>query len=67
MHWVRDVAFGEDACRANADQCPQNLAIFRNVALTQLRAAGLNAIQSTLRDFATRARDLLVFLRIMKN
>lgn len=66
LHWVRDVSFGEDACRANAQHCPQNLAALRNVGLTLLRNAGINEILSTLRDFATRPTDLLKFLRIMK-
>lgn len=66
LHWVRDVSFGEDACRANVHHCPQNLAALRNVALTLLRHAGVNEILSTLRHFATRPLDLLRFLRIMK-
>lgn len=66
LHWVRDVSLGEDACRAKAEQCPQNLAALRNVGLTLLRAAGINEILSTLRDFATRPQDLLKFLRIVK-
>jgi hypothetical protein len=66
LHWVRDVSFGEDACRATAEQCPQNLAALRNVGLTLLRKSGVNEILSTLRNFATRPTDLLKFLRIMK-
>ena len=66
LHWVRDVSLGEDACRANVQHCPQNLAALRNVALTLLRRAGVNEILSTLRDFATRPADLLRFLRILK-
>lgn len=66
LHWVRDVSLGEDACRANVEHSPQNLAALRNVALTLLRRAGVNEILSTLRDFATRPTDLLRFLRILK-
>jgi predicted transposase YbfD/YdcC len=66
LHWVRDVSLGEDACRAKAEHCPQNLAALRNVGLTLMRAAGINEILSTLRDFATRPQDLLKFLRIVK-
>lgn len=66
LHWVRDVTFGEDTCRAKAQHCPQNLAALRNVGLTLMRAAGLNEILSTLRDFATRPPDLLKFLCIVK-
>jgi len=66
LHWVRDAVFGEDDCRAKAQHCPQNLAALRNVGLTLMRAAGLNEILSTLRNFATRPHDLLKFLRIVK-
>jgi len=66
LHWVRDVSLGEDACRANVQNCPQNLAALRNVGLTLLRRSGVNEILSTLRDFATRPYDLLKFLCIMK-
>ncbi len=66
LHWVRDVSLGEDACRANLQHCPQNLAALRNVALTLLRRASVNEILYTLRDFATRPADLLRFLRILK-
>jgi len=41
LHWVRDVSLGEDACRAKAQNCPQNLAALRNVGLTLMRASDL--------------------------
>lgn len=66
LHWVRDVSFGEDDCRAKIKHCPQNLAALRNVALTLLRRAQVNEILSTLRDFATRPTELLRFLCILK-
>lgn len=65
-HWVRDVSLGEDTCRANVGQSPQNLAAFRNVSLSLLRLSGVNEILSTLRDFAAKPYELLKFLRIMK-
>jgi predicted transposase YbfD/YdcC len=66
LHWIRDVCFGEDACRAKVTNCPQNLAALRNVGLTLLRKSGAKEILPTLRDFATRATDLIQFLRIVK-
>ena len=65
LHWIRDVSFGEDACRAKAQHCPQNLAALRNVGLTLLRKSGATGILSALRDFATRPQDLLKFLCIV--
>lgn len=37
LHWVLDVAFGEDACRVRTDHAPHNLAILRHIALNLLK------------------------------
>lgn len=37
LHWVLDVALGEDACRSRSDHAPQNLALIRKLALNILR------------------------------
>ena len=37
---VRDVTFGEDACRVRAGSAPQALADLRNAALTLIRRSG---------------------------
>lgn len=67
LHWVRDVAFGEDACRAKVGHSPQNLAALRNACLSLLRLSGINEILSTLRHFFRRPLDLMKFLGILKN
>lgn len=36
-HWVLDVTFDEDQCRARKDQAPQNLAMLRKVCLSLLK------------------------------
>ena len=38
---VRDVTFGEDACRVRSGSAPQALADLRNAALTLIRQSGL--------------------------
>jgi predicted transposase YbfD/YdcC len=63
LHWVRDVTFGEDGCRMRTGDGPQNLAALRNAGLSLLRFSKVNAIASTLRDYATRPWDLLKKLR----
>jgi hypothetical protein len=63
LHWVRDVTFGEDGCRMRTGDGPQNLAALRNAAISLLRFSGVNAIASTLRDYATQPWDLLQKLR----
>ena len=67
LHWVRDVTLGEDRCRVRTGRAPQDLAAFRNAALSLLRLAGFQEIAPTLRDFAYQPRKLLRFLGIMKN
>lgn len=37
LHWVLDVAFGEDAARSRKDHAPQNLAIIRKLAINLIR------------------------------
>ena len=36
LHWVLDVAFGEDASRIHKDHAPQNMAVMRHMALNLL-------------------------------
>ena len=67
LHWVRDVTFGEDQCQVKTGHAPQNLAAFRNAAITALRISGRREIAATLREFAYQPRKLLRFLGIMKN
>jgi predicted transposase YbfD/YdcC len=67
LHWVRDVTFGEDQCQVKTGHAPQNLAAFRNAAVSLLRLEGYQEIAATLRDFAYQPRKLLRFLGIMKN
>lgn len=38
MHWVLDMAFGEDQCRVRTDNAAQNLAILHRITLNLLRA-----------------------------
>lgn len=67
LHWIRDVVFGEDACRAKVGHSPQNLAALRNASLSLLRLSGVKEILSTLRYFTMRPLDLMTFLGILKN
>jgi predicted transposase YbfD/YdcC len=38
MHWVLDVSFGEDQCRARVQNAAQNFAILRRIVINLLRA-----------------------------
>lgn len=37
LHWMLDVVFAEDACRARCDHAAENLAILRRLAITIIR------------------------------
>jgi len=37
LHWVLDVAFGEDKCRVRKDNAAENFAILRHIALNKLK------------------------------
>ena len=43
LHWVLDVVFGEDYCRARSGFAPENLNAVRKLALTLLRRNGFPA------------------------
>ena len=38
MHWVLDMAFGEDQCRVRVENAAQNFAILRRIVLNLLKA-----------------------------
>ncbi|GHV27497.1 H repeat-associated protein YdcC [Spirochaetia bacterium] len=38
LHYVLDVAFGEDACRIRTDKGPENMAFIRKIAMTLARS-----------------------------
>ena len=65
LHYVRDVTFGEDACRVRSGNGPQTLAALRNAVLSVLRLRGVTNIAEAIRAFAQnpyRALGLLVLL-----
>ena len=37
LHWSLDVTFGEDQCRLRSGHGPQNMAIFRHIAMNMMR------------------------------
>jgi predicted transposase YbfD/YdcC len=60
LHWVVDVAFGEDTNRARAAHAQANLGIFRRVALSMLKnAAGLQGSIKCRRKQAGWNDDIL--------
>jgi predicted transposase YbfD/YdcC len=67
LHWVRDVQFGEDACRVRTGNAPQVLSGVRNAAISLLRSLGHTQIAQTLRENACRVDRLLYRLGILKN
>ena len=62
VHWVRDVTFGEDACRVHQEHGPEVWAALRNTALGILRAGGETNIARGLRHFANRPSRVLAAL-----
>ena len=43
LHWVLDVIFDEDQCRMRTGHGPQNMAIFRHIAMNLLRTTKTKA------------------------
>ncbi len=63
LHYVRDVTFGEDACRVRTGQAPQNLAAIRNLAVTVLNHAGWKNKAAALRRYAAQPHEALALIR----
>jgi predicted transposase YbfD/YdcC len=62
-HYVRDTTFAEDTSRVRTRHSPDNMATFRNLAISTLRKAGYRYIPDGLRDISyhpfTRPLELL--------
>jgi len=59
VHYVRDVTYREDACRARTGNAPAVLAAIRNVVTTALRLAGAVNIAAARRSAALEPRAVL--------
>ena len=69
-HWsvealfhVRDVTFGEDACRAGAGAAPAVLSALRNAAITLLNQNDLTNKAAALRRHAAHAEQALALVK----
>jgi len=63
LHYVRDVTFGEDACRVRTGHAPQNLSIVRNLVITLLNRIGCTNKAAALRRHAARPHEALALVR----
>ena len=63
LHWVRDVTFGEDACRVRTGQAPRFLAACRNLAIGLLNRAGCTNKAAALRRHAAKPYEALKLIR----
>jgi len=57
LHWVRDVAFDEDASRIRTGQAPQVMTILRNIAIGFLGLLAYDSPTEGLRHFAWNAAE----------
>jgi hypothetical protein len=61
-HYVRDVAFGEDAARLRSGAAPQIMAALRNLAITLLHRQTVPTIAAARRFFANHPDEALALL-----
>lgn len=64
LHYVRDMAYDEDRCRARKGNSPRALACLRNFAISLLRLHQVPSIKAALRDLAAQANKVLAMLRL---
>jgi len=62
LHYVRDVALGEDACRVRSGSAPQLLAGIRNLVIGLLQRAGVPNKTAALRRHAAKPWEALKLL-----
>ncbi|WP_322753277.1 hypothetical protein [Frankia sp. Cas3] len=62
VHYVRDTAWHEDACRAHLGDGLRNLAILRNLALGLLRLQRITKIKETVKHIARDRNRVLPYL-----
>lgn len=64
-HYVRDVTFGEDACRIRTKSAPENLAAMRNAVIALLRKWNCSNLAAAIRGNAWQTDRLLAKLGIL--
>lgn len=62
LHYIRDTAWREDACRASTGNGPRNLATIRNLALSLLRLHRVRKVKETLEYIAGDRHRALQFM-----
>ena len=62
VHYVRDMALGEDACRVRKGALPRILAAFANLAISILRVLGRTNLRRAMNHFRMRPRKALAVL-----
>lgn len=62
LHYVRDMAYDEDRCRARTGNTPRTLACLRNLVIGLLRKFKVTNIKAAFRDLAADADKVLKML-----
>ena len=62
VFYVRDMTFGEDACRARTGTGPHVLSLLRNAAINVLNRAGLTNKAAALRRHAAHPEEALALI-----
>jgi predicted transposase YbfD/YdcC len=63
VFYVRDMTFGEDACRSRTGSGPQILSCLRNAAINLLNRAGIKNKAAALRRHAAHPAEALALVR----
>jgi predicted transposase YbfD/YdcC len=63
LFWVRDVTFGEDACRVRSGGAAQVMAGLRNAVITLLNRAGCRNKAAALRRYAAKPEEAIALVR----
>jgi hypothetical protein len=64
-HWVRDVVFGEDRCRARTGTLPLVLSLLRTLVIARLRLAGMENITAARSRLSSRLADIAFLVGVL--
>ena len=64
LHYVRDMAYDEDRCRARKGNSPRALACLRNFAISLLRLYLVPNIKAALRRLAAQTNEVFKMLHL---
>ncbi|CAM3564911.1 hypothetical protein POKO110462_09430 [Pontibacter korlensis] len=63
VHWEKDMTLGEDGNGISKGQAPENLSLWKSVALNIVRKSGFRSMKEAIMAFANRINAMAKLIR----